>query len=142
MTCRWAHEMMIDVFNGSVTFASGTSGPRMDRKAFLDSPVGATAKDVLSTAGYVHLNFHPESGVHATALFKDDRFHQLFVLMAIPSDDGNEWTEARELERMVVHDNWLRHELGKPPYEYAWGSVVSEYDAKGCESEIILSYDK
>ena len=134
--------MKIDVFNGSVAFASGTIGPQMDRIAFLNSPIGAAAKNVMENAGYVHLNFHPEPGVHANALFKDDRLDRLFVLMAIPSDDANEWTEARELERMVAHDKWLRQELGKPPYEYPWGRIVSEYDAKGCESEIILVYGK
>ena len=142
MTCRWAHEMKIDVFNGSVTFASGAIGPLMDRVAFLNSSVGVRAEKVLENAGFVHLRFHPEPGIHASALFKDDRFHQLFVLMATPSDDISEWTEAHELERMDVHDKWLRQELGKPPYEYAWGSIVSEYDSKGCESEIIFTYGK
>lgn len=132
--------MKIDVSNGSIAFYSGTLGPQMDRAAFLSSPIGAASKCILENAGYVHLNFHPESGVHATALFKDDRLDRLFVLMAIPSDDVNEWTEARELERLTVHDTWLRQELGKPPYDYPWGRIVSEYDAKGCESEIILLY--
>lgn len=114
----------------------------MDRAAFLSSPIGVAAKRVIENAGYEHLHFHPESGVHANALFKGDRLDRLFVLMAIPSDDLNEWTEAHELERMVVHDKWLRQELGKPPYDYPWGRIVSEYDAKGCESEIIFVYGK
>lgn len=142
MTCHWAYEMKIDVINGSVTFASGTIGPRMDRTAFLNSTVGAAAAKVIENADYIHLHFHPEPGVHASALFKEDRLQRLFVLMIMPTDDASAWTEAHELERMVVHDDWLRRELGSPPYEYAWGSVVSEYDAKGCESEIILTYAK
>jgi hypothetical protein len=134
--------MKIDAVNGSVTFASGTLGPQIDRMAFLSSPVGTTAKNVLENAGYVHLSFRAETNVHATALFKHDRLDRLFLLMAIPSDDATEWTEAHELERKSVHDKWLRQELGEPPYEYTWGSIVSEYDAKGCESEIILTYGK
>jgi hypothetical protein len=134
--------MKIDVSDGSVTFASGMIGPRMDRMAFLNSPIGAAAKNVMENAGYVHLHFDPEPGLHANAMFKDDRLDRLFLLMAIPSDHANEWTEAREVERKVIHDKWLRQELGKPPYEYAWGHVVSEYDAKGCESEIILVYGR
>jgi hypothetical protein len=134
--------MKIDVSNGAVAFSSGTIGPQMRRAAFLSSPTGVASTCVLENAGYVQLHFHPESGVHANALFKDDRLDRLFVLMAIPSDDLNEWTEARELERMAVHDRWLRQELGKPPYDYPWGRVVSEYDAKGCESGIILLYGK
>jgi hypothetical protein len=132
--------MKIDVFNGSVTFASGTIGPRMDRMTFLASTIGRAAEKVMENAGNVHLRFCPEPGIHASALFKDDRFHRLFVLMDMPSEDASEWTEAHELERLAVHDKWLRQELGRPPYEFAWGSVVSEYDAKGCESAIIITY--
>jgi len=134
--------MKIDVFTGSVSFAAGVIGPRMSRKAFLDSPIGAAAEKVLENAGFVRLGFQAEPGVHATAVFKDDRLHQLLVLMAMPFDDTDEWTEAGELQRKAAHDKWLRQELGKPPYRYAWGSIDSEYDAKGCVSEIILTYGK
>lgn len=61
--------------------------------------------------------------------------------MEIPSDkDPNGWTEAHELERKSLHDAWLLREIGKPPYIYPWGSISSEYDAKGCVSEIIVTY--
>lgn len=132
--------MKIDVATGFVTFASGAVGPPMDRATFLVSPIGATTETLSENAGFVQLHFRPEPGVHASALYKDDRIHQLFILMTIPSDETDEWNEARELERKVIHDKWLRQNLGQPPYEYDWGSVASEYDAKGCESEIIITY--
>jgi len=67
---------------------------------------------------------------------------RVFVLMSIPSDKGNEWTEQLELTRKAKHDSWLRAELGEPPYDYAWGNVTSDYDPRGCASEIIVSYAK
>ena len=138
----WDPEMKIDVVTGSVAFANGMIDARADREAFLKSSLGASARAVLENAGYVHLHFDPEPGILANALFKNDRLDRLFILMANPSSNAGEWTEARELERKAIHDRWLRQELGQPPYEYDWGSVVSEYDAKGCESEIILVYGK
>jgi hypothetical protein len=87
-----------------------------------------------------HLHVKPEPGLHANVLFRGDRLHQVYVLMEIPSDQHNEWTEANEMERKAAHDRWLRRNLGEPPYEYGWGSVSSEFDAKGCVSEIIVSY--
>lgn len=134
--------MKIDVSDGSIAFSSGTIGPQMHRAAFLSSPIGIASECILENAGYVQLQFQPEPGVQMNALFKDDRLDRLFVLMKMPSDDLNAWTEAHELERKAVHDRWLREELGKPPYDYPWGRIVSEYDAKGCESEIILLYRK
>lgn len=61
--------------------------------------------------------------------------------MELPSDqDPTGWTEAHELERKALHDAWLLRELGNPPYDYPWGSIASEYDAKVCVSEIIVTY--
>ena len=61
--------------------------------------------------------------------------------MALPKDAKREWTLASELARKTKHDDWLRNELGKPPYNYAWGNVTSVYDSKGCASEIIVVYE-
>jgi hypothetical protein len=58
----------------------------------------------------------------------------------MPTDETDEWTMENELKRKVQHDAWLHAELGMPPYEYAWGKIDSEFDAKGCVSEIIVTY--
>ena len=51
-----------------------------------------------------------------------------------------EWTEKNELARKELHDEWLLRELGPPPYRYEWGNLSSEYDPKGCVSDIIVAY--
>ncbi len=63
-------------------------------------------------------------------------------MMRIPSDKSEEWKIEFEFERKEKHDIWLLAELGAPPYTYDWGSVTSDFDAKGCASDIIVTYAK
>jgi hypothetical protein len=132
--------MRIDVLDGTVSFGAGTIKRSFDTPTFLKSPVGAASKKSLENAGWVHLDFNPEPGILGTALFKDNRIHQLFLLMSTRTDQSEDWSEKHELDRKALHDEWLLAELGEPPYEYAWGNVTSDYDPKGRVSEIIITY--
>jgi hypothetical protein len=62
--------------------------------------------------------------------------------MTFSNDRAREWSAELELERKAKHDQWLREELGEPPYRYDWGRVASEFDPKGLASEIIVVYEK
>ncbi|HEY7752718.1 MAG TPA: hypothetical protein VH856_02780 [Steroidobacteraceae bacterium] len=132
--------MKISGFDGSLEFAAGRIEPRLGRTAFAGSPLGMTATVTHRDHGWAEYRLQPEPGVWVTVYFHDDRLVRLFVLLKIPADESDAWTEGLELERKKVHDDWLRTELGKPPYEYAWGSITSDYDPRGCVSEIIVIY--
>ncbi len=132
--------MKISVTDGSVTFAAGVVAPDLDRSAFLKTPIGSAAKQMLANANVVNFDISPEPGLTGTVTFKNDRLRRVCLLMRIPTDDSGEWTEELELGRKLKHDEWLRSQLGVPPYEYPWGSVASEYDPRGCVSDIIVSY--
>ena len=43
-------------------------------------------------------------------------------------------------QKFKGHDEWLRLELGEPPYRFPWGQLESNFDSKGCASAIIVSY--
>lgn len=90
--------------------------------------------------GWVNYDIDPEPGVAGTVMFKNDRLQQVFLLLRIRTDDASQWTAELEQERKLKHDEWLRTELGAPPYEYPWGSVTSDFDLRGCVSDIIVSY--
>ena len=107
---------------------------------FLGTKLGRDAKEELVNEDWRHYRIEPESGIVGTIFFKGERLDRVFLLMEIPSDKGKEWTEQLELERKAKHDSWLRSELGRPPYDYAWGNVTSDYDPRGCVSEIIVTY--
>lgn len=132
--------MKLDPDSGQAIFATGAIAPGLTRSQFQDSVLGANARQVVENAGWLHLNFSPEPELHVGAIFKDDVLHQLFICMPIENDDIEHWTEAHELERKAVHDSWLRAELGDPPYVYPWGRIESDYDARGCASDIIVTY--
>lgn len=132
--------MKIQIVDGSVTFSDSTIIRHMDRQAFLQSRIGKSSKEVVVNGPWVTYNFIPEAGFACNATFKDDRLRQVFLLMRMPTDDTSQWTAELEQERKLKQDEWLRAELGAPPYQYPWGSVTSEFDPRGCVSDIIVSY--
>lgn len=132
--------MKISAFNGSVIFEKGTITKDLTRPAFLASSLGSTAQQRLVNEVWWHLTFEPEAGISCKLLFRSDELDGVFILMEIAADKTGDWTAANELARKALHDQWLERELGRPPCEYRWGTVYSEFDAKGCVSEIIVRY--
>ena len=134
--------MKISRFDGTLTFSSGEIRRTWDRAQFLSSPVGLASEAGLQNDDWHHYDIEPESGLAGTVLFKGDELQKVFLMNSLPSDQGGEWTVERELERKGIHDRWLRQELGKSPWNYSWGKVVSQFDAKALASEIIVVYDR
>jgi hypothetical protein len=132
--------MKIDSTNGSIVFANGTLIAGQLREDFLKSSLGPISKQRVMGGKWTHQDLEPESGIHCSASFDDGRLDHVFILMDHPSEDVDQPAEALELRRKTLHDAWLLKELGPPPYEYAWGRIVSDYDNRGCVSEIIIHY--
>ena len=132
--------MKIDVSNGAVRFERGSIGPDTDRLTFLRSELGRGAEVFVDNEPHITYRIRPESGVTATVYFLGDRLNGITWLHALPPDKEREWTEELEMERKQLHDDWLMKEIGAPPYRYAWGRISSEYDPRGCVSDIILDY--
>jgi hypothetical protein len=134
--------MKIDIFSGSLSFSDGLIKANQSRQEFLQSTIGRRSTSDLVNLPWRHYRIRPEESIAGNVLFEGDRLHQVFVLMMTPTEESDEWSMANEIKRKAVHDAWLRKELGKPPYEYRWGQVSSELDAKGVVSEIIVTYAK
>ncbi len=132
--------MKIDSADGSIVFAKGTISAGLSREDFLKSSLGPISKQRVMGGNWTHQDLEPESGIYCSVSFDDDRLDHVFILMEHPSDEVDEQAEALELKRKSLHDAWLLKELGPPPYEYTWGRIASEYDNRGCVSEIIISY--
>jgi hypothetical protein len=134
--------MKIGVLDGSISFARGIILRGQNRERFLATDLGRNATQELVNKEWWHVAIKPEPGIAATLIFKMDCLDMVLLLMTIPEDSSEEWTPELELKRKAVHDLWLRSELGPPPYQYAWGQLASEFDAKGCVSEIIVAYGR
>ena len=132
--------MKINVTDGSISFELGTIRTTTNRSDFLQTPLGRAAKNDFANEIWRHYKIEPEPGIAGSIHFKGERIDRVFLLMTIPSDESNEWTEQHEHDRKSRHDGWLRAELGEPPYKYEWGEIVSEFDDRACVSEIIMVY--
>lgn len=132
--------MRISAENGTIHFAAGQIDPGQQRHVFLATPLGRTATLSLQNANWTNYKVRPEAGVVATLLFDGAQLDRVFLLMEIPADVSEAWTEELELKRKRVHDHWLKEEFGSGPYEYPWGHIASEFDQRGCASEIIVVY--
>jgi len=130
----------IQIFDGSVAFAEGTIGRRMDKQAFLRSRIGESAKEALVNGPWSTYKISPEPGVAGSVIFEGNHLRQLFLLLRLPSDDTSGWSDEAEQERLALHDEWLKAELGKPPYRYVWGEVESSFDPRAGCSDIVLHY--
>jgi hypothetical protein len=135
-------KMRINNTDGVVSFSSGSIGAAGDRADFLKSSLGQTVKSEKVRGTRYQYVFDPEPGISATAFFDGERLNRVFLMMSVPSDAECRWTEALELERKAKHDHWLAQELGNAPYLYNWGSITSDFDPRGCSSEIIIVYDR
>ncbi|MEX1993036.1 MAG: hypothetical protein WD929_00120 [Steroidobacteraceae bacterium] len=133
--------MLINNADGSVTFAEGTIDPGMSKAAFLKSPVGVKAEKWFANGSFETYRFFPESGITATTDFRDDRLLNVSILFNLPGDSKDGPTKEQELRRREKHDEWLRAELGEPPYRYDWGQVVSRFYHQHCESDIMVIYE-
>jgi hypothetical protein len=134
--------MKIDVSNGSIAFKSGEIQRAVDRASLLSSAIGKDATEELVNAreDWWHISIDPDVEVGAILIFRGEQLHQVFLSMKLQSDDRQQWSTARELERKAKHDAWLQSTLGPPPYIFPWGTIASEFDAKGCASDIIVTY--
>lgn len=132
--------MRISTKDGTIQFAAGQIDPGQQRDAFLANPLGRTATLFLQNANWTNYRVRPEKGVVATLLYNGAQLDRVFLLLEIPADESEAWTEDLELKRKQVHDQWLKAELGSGPYSYSWGRIVSEFDQRDCESEIIVVY--
>lgn len=133
--------MKIDPVLGIVSFPGIAIGPHLSRQEFLQTPLGSSAKPGVVNAGWVTLHTQPEPQIHASLAFKDDLLIKLSAAMLMSTGEAD-WDRECELRRKALHDDWLKSELGNPPYEYSWGTVDSCFDEKGMSSGIVVIFGK
>lgn len=134
--------MKIQINSGEAVFEKGSIGPWIDKSAFLASTLGTGSDIFVSNEPFMTFRFTPEPGITATASFDGERLTSITVMMRMPTDDDRLWTEELENARKRIHDDWLRAELGDPPYRYGWGSIESVFDQRSCIGDLIISYSR
>lgn len=132
--------MKIHTSDGTIEFARGSVSRDTNKAEFLASRLGRDAETAVEKAPYATYRIRPESGIGTTLSFKQQTLLDVGWAIDLPGETANDWSVESELRRKQLHDDWLLKELGAPPYRYAWGSIDSSYDDKGCASAIIVTY--
>jgi hypothetical protein len=133
--------MKINTTDGSLSFASGSIDAGMDKTSFLASPLGSKSERWFANGLFETFRFLPEPGIIATTDFQDGRLLNVSILFSLPNDSEENLSVERELQRKQKHDDWLRAELGDPPYRYNWGHISSDFYHQHCESDIMVVYE-
>jgi hypothetical protein len=123
-----------------VEFALGSVARDMTKTSFLMSALGRGAETIVENGPYVTYRIRPESRIGATLLFEGEKLQNFGWAIELPDELPGDWSAESEMRRKRLHDDWLRKEFGEPPYRFAWGEIVSDYDAKGVSSAIIVAY--
>jgi hypothetical protein len=131
----------IDHASGAILSVSGSIDPSTDKTAFFNSALGSKSEQQFVNGSFETYRFLPESGIIATAEFQDGRLLNVSILFGMPDDSEDNVSMERELQRKRKHDDWLRAELGDPPYQYNWGHVSSDFYHQHCESDIMVVYE-
>jgi hypothetical protein len=66
-----------------------------------------------------------------------------FMTISVATGEKSQWknwSSEREIERKRKNDDWLREQLGNPPYVYSWGEISSSYDPRAGSSHITFHY--
>lgn len=112
----------------------------MDKTSFLASPLGSKSERWFANGPFETFRFLPEPGIIATADFQDGRLLNVSILFSLPNDSEENLSVERELQRKQKHDDWLRAQLGDPPYRYNWGHISSAFYQQHCESDMMVVY--
>jgi hypothetical protein len=139
---------MIDQTTGTVTIPgrSESISPDLTRSGFLSSALAGAASVCVKNEPwcswdlpvavadgkkwYVRLQFHA------------DLLTRVEVTVADPNErqSWSDWSREKELDRKAQHDALLSHDLGTPPYAFAWGKIFSVFDERSGGSSIIVDY--
>jgi hypothetical protein len=133
----------LDATTGSVMLGdSGVLGSHLTKKYFCEEG-SARFRQVSANNDWARFScrvtdHHGEFAI--SVILKSNRISEIHLAKVQGPGSWGNWSEESEREKQVEHDRMLENILGKPPYRYPWGEIVSVYDAKGGASEIVIRY--
>jgi hypothetical protein len=143
---------MIDRADGSLQFESPPVRVAADftLEQFQSSALFAIAKPLNQNAPWrrfecKRLGIAGEE-IAAAFCFKDGRLHSFGLAVLRPEfgSSWSDWSEEKEQSRLKLHHELLRKWLGPGDgrYQFAWGTVESDFDIRSGESSIEVTYGR
>lgn len=134
--------------NGVITVSGEHIGPGLLEQDFLRSSLNAASHLEGANDGYTRYRGRGtlENGLSCffTLIFYKGVLRLMTwkpVWSGTPTS-WRDWSENEELKIKELNDELLKKYLGPPPYKYGWGTIESDYDARGGSSSIVISYAK
>lgn len=137
--------MRIDANSGTLHTAQGVIAPKLGRKAFLETPIGSKARELIRNGDKITYNVQlSEEGSDwgINLLFEDEILSIVNFSPASKDDNWGNWSEEKEREKKTLLRKFLHTSLGEPPYIFDWGGAIVEMDVKGGTAQAILKYQK
>lgn len=136
--------MMLDTASGKFHIGQLTLGASLKESDFLASEFGTSAKGVRhSELNYYEIwkQVSPQLEIGLTLGFvPNGRLQRISAQLIKPGIRGSEWSKAKEDGIKQFHDKWLKEQLGEPPYQYAWGRVMSIIEPHWYSANITIDY--
>ena len=160
--------MLIDRKTGAVNLGSGgTIMPRMSRRQFEETGLIDLTRAPDSDGPSVRYHLRPiPAGDHwwrSIIYFHGQRLQQLSLHFANTQELGSweSWSQEEQAQTKSYHEALLRADLGEPhraritnsgvredalrttvSYKFAWGEVVSGYDAKASTIHLTITFKR
>ena len=130
---------------GDFLLGDQSLGRNLSEEEFVGSALGTTAQRVRNSGTrryyeiWRHINAEREVGV--TLGFPTGGVLQRISAKFLKSEvRAAEWSKSLENEIKILHDQWLRAQLGSPPYQFRWGKVISAIDQHGYSANVVIDY--
>lgn len=138
-------DVRLDPETGELHVTDQDFGPRLREADFLCSELGVAAKKIQRSAPVNHYGVWrqvgPEHEIGLTLTFAPggplQRISAQFVKLGIR---GSQWSKAMMDEIKAFHDQWLKDQLGDPPFQFPWGKVLSTIEPHWYSSNIMIRY--
>lgn len=136
---------MLDSHTGDFVFSTGERlGRASSLSALFASPLGArgTIMPANATPWRTWVVTDAASGDttwHITATFDGERLFALRLAL-LRGGDWSSWSLDAEQATVAAHDRFVTSWLGPRPWQFAWGSVGSDFDPRSATSFITLRY--
>ena len=132
---------MIDGDTGIVHMGHFELRPSTRRASFLENSSALGVSRISSEGKWTAFRIDATPDFIARIDFDGELLKKIeLVSIMFGPRSWSDWSREGEEERRAGHDEFLRRELGDPPYVYAWGEILSVYDDKTGASVIIIRY--
>jgi len=75
--------------------------------------------------------------------FNPSEIIEIIIISLLPNNKETKWESWNlegEMQTKHNNDEWLKKQIGDPPYEFEWGNIYSVFDSRSASSYIEIRY--